>query len=471
MLTRRRSISLLRPALLGLGIGGLLVIAPSDSRSAPQPTSKPISREQLDALVKPLIDGGWCRGMVVGIVDAQGSQVYGYGVGGAKDQLPDGATVFEIGSITKAFTGILLADAVTRKEAALDDPVRKHLPAAVKTPEFEGTAITLQHLATHTSALPRLPANFQSKDPENPYADYTVQQMYDFLSGYKLTRKPGEKSDYSNLGAGLLGHVLAHRAGKSYEELLQERLCVPLGLKETRITLTPEMRSRLAPGQDADGSPAANWDLPTLAGAGALRSTGDDMIRFLKANINPPEGHLGQALRLSHEKQATVAGNTTIGLGWHRNETDGLVWHNGQTGGYHSFAGFNTERRAGVVVLANTATDLVDAVGGNLLLLQAGEAAKPPKLRPTVKLAPPALDAYAGDYTLAPTAILKVFRKGDRLMAQLTGQPAFGIYPEAENRFYYRIVDAQLTFDRNGEGKVTGLTLHQNGQNLKAPRK
>ncbi|MGV3723770.1 MAG: serine hydrolase [Actinomycetota bacterium] len=471
MLNRRRCSSLLHPTLLGLGMGVFLVSAPSDSHSAPQPTSKPISREQIDALVKPLIDGGWCRGMVVGVVDAQGSQVYGYGVGNAKDQPPDGAAVFEIGSITKAFTGILLADAVTRKEAALNDPVRKHLPATVNVPEFEGTAITLQHLATHTSALSRLPSNFQPKDPENPYADYSVQQMYDFLSGYKLTRKPGEKSDYSNLGAGLLGHALAHRAGKTYEELLLERLCEPLGLKETRITLTPELRSRLVPGHDADGSPAANWDLPTLAGAGALRSTAHDMVRFLKANIDAPKGPLGEALRLSHEKQATVGGNTTIGLGWHRNEKDGVVWHNGQTGGYHSFAGFNAAHRAGVVVLANTATDLVDAVGGNLLLLQAGEAAKPPKLRPTVKLLPPALNAYAGEYALAPTAILKVFRKGDRLMAQLTGQPAFGIYPEAENRFYYRIVDAQLTFDRDGDGKVTGLTLHQNGQNLKAPRK
>jgi CubicO group peptidase (beta-lactamase class C family) len=453
------------------GIGGLLVSLVAAIGSAAPPDATTVSREQIDVLVKPLIDGGWCQGLVVGVVDPMGSRVYGYGAGATKDQAPDGRTVFEIGSVSKAFTGILLADAVTRKEVALGDPLQKRLPPQVKVPEFEGTPITLLHLATHASALPGMPGNFQPRDPRNPYADYSVQQMYDFVSGFRLTRKPGEKSEYSNLGTGLLGHALALRAGKSYEGLLRERVCDPLELHETRITLTPELRARLAPGHDLDGVPAANWDLPTLAGAGALRSTGDDMLRFLRANIDPPKTPLGDALRLSHRKQMTVAGDTAIGLGWHRNEKEGVVWHNGETGGYHSFAAFHPDRRAGVVVLSNTATGLVDAVGGQVLRLQAGETPKPLTLRPTIKLAEEALDAYAGEYALAPTAVLKVARQGNRLTAQLTGQPAFRIYPEAENRFYYRVVDAQLFFDRDGDGKVTGLTLHQNGQKLKAPRK
>lgn len=471
MQTRRVPVTAGRLGAVALSVGTLLAVAPSVSRSADTTSAKSVAQNQVDAIVQPLTGAGWCQGMVVGIIGPGGTQVYGYGSTSDKGKRPDGRTVFEIGSITKVFTGILLADAVRRKEVALEDAVQKYVPAKVKVPDFNGKPITLLHLTTHTSALPRMPGNFQPKDAENPFADYTVQQMYDFISGYKLTREPGEKSDYSNLGVGLLGHALARKAGKSYEELLVERLSRPLGLAETRITLTPAMRARLATPHDADGKPTKNWDLPTLAGAGALRSTVNDMLRFLKSNIDAPKGPLGETLRLSHQKRVVVGGPTTMGMGWHRNEQTGNVWHNGQTGGYHSFMGFNPARRAGVVVLANTATGLVDAVGGNVLLIQAGERAKPLGVRPTIKLRATALEAFVGTYELAPGVVLKITRKDDQLMAQLTGQPAFRIYPQSDSRFYYRVVDAQLTFDRDSKKKITGLTLHQNGQAAKAPRK
>lgn len=430
-----------------------------------------VTREQVDALVKPLIDGHWCQGMVVSVVGPDAAPVYAYGTADKPMVKLDGRTVFEIGSITKAFTGILLAEMVGRGEVALNDPAEKYLPAGTKLPKWENEPITLLHLSTHTSGLPRMPNNFRPANPANPYADYTVQNMLDFLAAHKLARKPGEKSDYSNLGTGLLGHVLARRAGKTYEELLLQRVCKPLGLEETRITLTASQRERLAAGHTSDGGTAGNWDLPTFAGAGALRSTVDDMIRFVRANIEPPKGPLGDALRLSHEKRFPVDGNTTMGLGWHRNERDGIVWHNGQTGGYHSFAAAIPGRRCGVVVLSNTATELVDAVGGNLLRIQVGDAPNPPKLRPTLQLDAKTLDAYVGQYTLAPGAVLTVARNGDHLTAQLTGQDAFRIYGEAKDRFYYRIVEAQLTFERDDQNKIKGLTLHQNGRDLKAPRK
>jgi CubicO group peptidase (beta-lactamase class C family) len=429
-----------------------------------------VTKEQVEALVRPVVDGDWCAGMVVAVVDAQGTRYYGFGSSGAGTAAPDERTLFEIGSITKAFTGLLLADAVTRQEVRLDDPVAKWLPDAVKVPAFEGTPITLLNLSTHTAALPRLPSNLQPKDPLNPYADYTVPQMYDFLSGYQLTRKPGGKSDYSNLGTGLLGHVLARRAGKSYEELLIDRICGPLGLADTRIALSAEQRGRLARGHDSDGEPAANWDLPTLAGAGAVRSSAADMARFLRANLDPTGSPLAEALRLSHKPQFGVEGDTSIGLGWHLNTRAKSVWHNGQTGGYHSFAGFLPERKAGVVVLANSASDLVDAVGANVLRIQEGLTPVPPKLRPTLKLEAKALEPYVGRYTLAPGAVLTVTRTATQLRAQLTGQPAFKIYPETETGFYYRVVDAQLTFEKEQDGKSAAVTLHQNGQTIKAPR-
>lgn len=463
------------PAALGLAVVLGAVGACTRAEEKPLKDAVEIKREQADALVEPLIRGNWCQGIVVGVVDPGGTRFFAYGSTGHPAQPPDERTVFEIGSVTKAFTGILLADAVVRKEVAFRDAIGKYLPEEVKAPAYGETPISLLDLATHTSALPRLPDNLQPKDPANPYGDYTVRQLHDFLSRTKLPRKPGEKSDYSNLGTGLLGHLLARRAGVSYEELLINRLCTPLALSETRITLTPEMRKRFARGHNADGEPVPAWDLPTLAGAGAIRSSAADMTRFLTANLKPGKTPLAEALRLSRQPHFRVDETTSMGLGWHLNSGAGTVWHNGQTGGFHSFAAFLPMRQCGVVVLANTATSLIDEVGSGLLALQRGVSPRPIKLPPTLALDPKTLDAYTGAYQFIPGVVLTVTRKDQQLRAQLTGQPAFHIYPEAENRFHLRIVDAQLTFERDKSGrdksgKVTAVVLHQNGRDQRAPK-
>jgi len=209
-------------------------------------------------------------GIVVGLIDGSGKRVVSYGKGAAGDSKPlDGDTVFEIGSITKAFTGLLLADMSLRGEVSLDDAAQKYLPEGAKMPERNGHAITLRHLSMHHSALPRLPGNLKPADPANPYADYGPAQLYEFLAGHTLRRDPGASYEYSNLGAGLLGHLLARRAGKSYEDVLRERIIDPLGMRDTRITLTDAMKSRLAQGHGPQLEPVKNWDLDALAGAGA----------------------------------------------------------------------------------------------------------------------------------------------------------------------------------------------------------
>jgi CubicO group peptidase (beta-lactamase class C family) len=246
-------------------------------------------KSKVDALVQPLLQSGIPVGFVVGIVEGGKSCIFGYGkLSRDADKTPEGNSVFEIGSVTKVFTGLLLADMVERKLVALEDPVQKFVPENVRVPQCDGRAITLLDLATHTSGLPRLPGNFAlsaAKDPANPYADYSVDQLYEFLSQHSLSRKPGTQFEYSNLGVGLLGHALARGADTSYEKLLLERICAPLGMQDTRITLSEDQRSRLVQGHGPRGRPVANWDIPTLAGAGALRSTVNDMLIFLKANL------------------------------------------------------------------------------------------------------------------------------------------------------------------------------------------
>src|SRR6185369_7618589 len=197
-------------------------------------------------------------GIVVGLVDEKGTRVITYGKANQDgNRALDGNTVFEIGSVTKVFTATLLADMVERGEVSLNDPISKYLPKTVKTPTRDGKEITLLDLATQTSGLPRLPANFAPKDPGNPYADYSVDQLYAFLSSYTLTRGIGEKYEYSNLGVGLLGHILSLRAGTDYEALVRKRICQPLKMEDTGITLTPGMKTRLTTGHNPMLKPVA----------------------------------------------------------------------------------------------------------------------------------------------------------------------------------------------------------------------
>jgi CubicO group peptidase (beta-lactamase class C family) len=414
-------------------------------------------------------------GIVVGLIDAQGRRIVAYGSLDKGDSRPlNGDTVIEIGSATKVFTSLLLADMVQRGEVALEDPVAKYLPAGVRVPERGGRLITLVDLSTHTSGLPRMPSNFQPKDPANPYADYTEEQLYQFLSSYQLTRDIGSQFEYSNLGGGLLGLALARRAGMSYEALVHARITGPLGMSSTAITLTPEMKARLAVGHNDKLDATANWDIPTLAGAGALRSSASDLLTFLAANLGYVKSPLAAAMAsmLAVRRPMAAPGRGEIGLGWliikpFDNE---IVWHNGGTGGYRSFVGFEPKTGVGVAVLSNTFTPAgIDDIGMHLLDSRL-PLLPPPKEHKEIAVNPKLFDGYVGQYQLAPNFILTITREGDNLFAQATGQPKFQIFPESERDFFYKVVDAQITFETDNTGRATGLVLHQNGANVPGKR-
>ena len=202
-------------------VGVLSLMAQSSTKSA-----FPTDAQIRDPLVERIDKQQQSVGIVVGVIDSTGRRTISYGKFDTGDnRAVDGNTIFEIGSVTKVFTSLLLADMVQRGEVALTDSVAKYLPAGVKMPERNGRQITLEDLATHTSGLPRLPTNLSPKDAANPYADYSVEQLYQFLSGYQLTRDIGSQYEYSNLGGGLLGHVLARRAGMDYEKFVRSRIC------------------------------------------------------------------------------------------------------------------------------------------------------------------------------------------------------------------------------------------------------
>jgi serine-type D-Ala-D-Ala carboxypeptidase/endopeptidase len=324
-----------------------------------------LSEEAIHAILVRRIDlGHQSTGIVAVVSDKAGNRLFTYGRPDTPDNRPlDGETVFEIGSITKVLTALLLTDMVTHGEIAFGDPAAEYLPTSVRVPQYNGKPITLVDLATYTSGLPPMPDNnIISKDPFNPFADYTIDQFYAFLSGYALKYEPGTYVEYSNVGFALLGHVLARRANKSYEALLIERICGPLGLDDTRITLTPRMRSRIAQGHNVNLERRPLWDLPTLAGAGAVRSTANDLVVFLEACLGQRQTPLGPALAKLLEIRRQIDRQygehaIEVELGWFISGGygDEIVWKDGGSGGFGAFIGFSPGVRRGSIVLSNAA--------------------------------------------------------------------------------------------------------------------
>ena len=268
--------------------------------------------------------------------------------------------------MTKIFTATLLADMVGRGEVALEDPVAKYLSAEVRVPQRGGKRITLLDLSTHTSGLPRLPSNLAPKDSNNPYADYSVGQLWEFLSGYELKRDIGAQFEYSNLGVGLLGQALARRAGMDYEALVRARITGPLKMKSTSIALSSEMKARMATGYSGTRQPVSNWDLPTLAGAGALRSDVNDMLTFVAGHVGMAESPLSPAMAAMTTLRRPAGQIGEVALGWMVALRGGkeIFWHNGGTGGFRSFIGYDPKARVGVVLLSNMSTaEGVDDIG------------------------------------------------------------------------------------------------------------
>jgi len=542
--------------------------------------------KEIDKNIELRIENGFNTGIVVGIIDANGTDYYSYGVKSMKTNEPvDENSIFEIGSISKTFTGILLADMVLKDKMKLDDPLQKYLPEGITAPTRNGESIKLINIANHTSSLPRMPSNFSPANPANPFADYSEKQLYEFLEGYELPRDIGSQYEYSNYAMGLLGHILASENNLSYKELLAKVITEPLGLKNTGITLSANMKTNLAIGHSG-GEEVENWDLTTLAGAGAIRSDAVDMLRYLAVNMGVEKSGLYPAMQLSHKNSRKEGEDPIIGLGWHTMVIDDteIIWHNGGTGGYRTFAGFVKGSDKGVVVLSNSNAG-VDDIGIHILHpesklneikpsiatkikqvideegLEAGsktysdlkknkanefifgenelnrlgnqylnnqevekalgvfklnvgaypkssnvhgnyanalmkngdkESAienfkKSVELNPAnpkaieklkelgvdiadvineIKVDEAILETYVGKYELAPSFIITVTREGTQLMTQATGQQKLPVFPKSENEFYLKVVDAQLTFNKNDEGTIESLTLHQNGRNM-----
>lgn len=409
------------------------------------------------------IEEGLTPGIALAIIDSSGIQYFSFGKTARFGKKVDENTIYEIGSISKVFTGILLAQQVLDGELKLEDGINNYLPENIKVPVMGEKEITFGSLTDHTSGLPRMPGNFNPADPGNPFADYTVDQMYQFISNYHPVRAVGSEFEYSNLAMGLLGHLLAMNKGITYEELMIKTIALPLDMNDTGIKLTQRMKENLAPGHNGRRV-VDNWDIPTLAGAGAIRSSTSDMAKFVSANLGYMNSSLMEAMELSHQIRHDMAGDRSIAMAWHimKGDKGNIICHGGATGGYRTFIGFVKETGKGVVLLTNS-SEGADDIGYYLL----GSGSALAKFKSDAADIPRSiLDQYVGLYELRHDLKIYVSREGKQLYGQATGQDRFGLYPENDTLFYLTVVDATITFHLKND-TVTGLTMFQGGGEMR----
>jgi D-alanyl-D-alanine-carboxypeptidase/D-alanyl-D-alanine-endopeptidase len=368
---------------------------------------------------------------------------------------------FEIGSITKGFTGVLLAEMIERGEVTLDDPLQKFLPPGAAAPHFDSRQITLRDLVTHTSELPSLPPRLRPRQMSNPSAEADSDVVHGSLADIRLSRAPGVRYRYSNWGFMLLSDALGRRAGKPYDELLRERVLAPLGMSETLVG----DNSGLLPGHTASGRRTPPWDIPApYGGAGAIRSTPADMAEFARALLGdvPPETPetLRRALDIAQRKLHEANRNVAVAMGWHliRQGDREYIAHNGGTGGFSSAFVIDPQDRIAAIVLADTAGGFDDLA---FRMVNPGAPLATP--RRAVALDVATAQAIVGRYELRPEFMLEITLVDGRLYSQVTGQPRFELLQDSHGDYYPTEFDALLRFTREGEGKASGVSLFQGG--------
>lgn len=387
------------PALYPLVLrrGGDVVSLPDSPRAAPPPA---VWRLPDDAAIRAILARRIDTerrgvGIAVGVISPAGRRVVTYGALDAAGRPVDGDTLFEIGSVTKTFTALVLQDMALRGEVGLDDPVSKYLPPGTRVPSFEGREITLRQLATHTSGLPANLPSPGAKRAEEVFAHTTEDDLFRFLAAYTLTRAPGSQWDYSNLGVGLLGVALSHRAGVDLETLIRQRITGPLGMTSTAMTVPAASQARLATGHDPYLRPTAPIAIgPGVAAAGLIRSSATDMLKLLAAETGNAASPLKPAMdAMLAEDRPGMPGGFRQALGWMILDLPSgrIVNHSGGTFGQRAFAAFNPKTRTGVVVLTNAeGTTGADDIGLNLI------GGVPIRPLPPAPLAPAARGARAG---------------------------------------------------------------------------
>jgi D-alanyl-D-alanine-carboxypeptidase/D-alanyl-D-alanine-endopeptidase len=420
-------------------------------------------QSDLDAIILPQIQHGDLKTVIVGISDNGKHTFYKYGA-------VDERSIFEIGSVTKTFTGITLGELSARGALGLNDPLARYFPVLAGK---DAGKITLLELSTHTSGLPRLADNWMTVTPfdiGNPYASYNLADLLTYLSSAQLPPPPSEfdEKNYSNVGVGTLGAALTIADHVTdYSALVTREVTAPLGLQDTVVNLTDEQKARFVPGYTEAFTPAEPWDFNILAGAGGLRSTVSDLLSYADANINPPDSDLGRGMVLSHALQKEGTGQWAIGLNWmiQQNATNGdpQIWHNGGTGGYSSFVAFQAKAKRAVVYLSDS--------GFPPQCLDAYLMHVPCQVSFGFALSAQALSKVIGDYQSAVQGVdLEIERIANGYLIAKSEGEEFRVTADSATSFEILSLGAKFDLELDPSGQIIGMTFTQEGQQVELTR-
>ncbi len=455
------------------------VVTPEPDAGYVIPPDEQARLDTVKAWADLLVSEEWTPGIAVAIVRPHADHfvIRGTLTEAGDTQQVDAQTLFEVGSVSKTFTSTLLAQLVVEGAVTLQSPAEALLPDGYSFPKGAGgEEVTLEHLATHRSGLPREPEALRTADPGQPYGNATEDELFAHLGTTALASQPGTQWAYSNLGAGVLGHLVTRAASRSsYELLLTERVLLPLGM--TRTYVSPAPTANVATGYSESGEvPPINFSI--LHGAGAITSSASDLAKYVRAQWDAMEGRddalpagFGDPLRLSHLRHAaTPVAGYDMGLGWFRGWTNSaqlpsatnVVSHGGVTHGFRAMALISPDDDLGLVILTNSTTVPDEALASSVVRLWRGE--NPTfTLRPTLSVPEDTLERYVGRYRMSNGFGLDVTREAARLYVRGTGQPRLRVYAHELNAFHSRVVDASFVFNEDAGGEITSLTLHQNG--------
>ena len=471
-----------RLGIVALGALGMSLMATSASHAA-QADTRPVSCSQctttiedreLEKLVRFRVEKQRrAMSAVVGVIRPSGRSIIAYqSKRGTQAVEPGGDTIFEIASLTKIFTALLLADAVSDGDVRLDDPLSAYVPAGVSVPQFSGRTITLADLATHTSGLPLRPNNLNAApDAPNKYAGYTLDQLYAGLPEYRLDHAPGSRFEYSNVAFALLGHALARQAGEPFADLLRRRVTAPLGLSDTRFDDDPAAANRRAQGHNMDLKPVGPTGDSALNPALALRSTANDLLKLLDlflSGAGPADLPQPARLMLTLDRPGDDA-DTRMTLGWRRTTAHGetYYWSHGSGDGSRTFMGFNPARGVAVVALADAASGAgLDDIARRVLdPMQPVDLKVVPRPR-AVELPPAAIERVLGTYRYAPGDEMAITRGVTGLIVT-AGSAQFLIQPQSRTRFFAKASpDVYLDFPGPASKPADRMVLHQSGESF-----
>lgn len=420
-------------------------------------------------------------GMIAGTISPGGRRLVAWGRWAANDtRAIDGDTVFEVGSVTKIFTTLVLADMVRRGEVALSDPVVKYLPANVHVPQRNGQAITLLDLATQASGLPFFPTDVPLADPVKAtelIAAYSVDHLYQWLGTFTLPRDIGSQWEYSNVGVALLGHALAHRAGVPYEQLIATRITGPLHMTSTALRLPA---GRIIPGHDADLRPAPAVNMPAFEPAGSLLSTTNDLLVLLSACLGDGPPPIVEDVRLMLATERRGGGFFQQAIGWWivpmGAGDPGFAFHGGQTPGYSSAMAFDARLQLGVVVLSNSTNDSGD-IAWHLMRptfpLVTSDALKARTAKAVSEVQVPAavLDHYVGRYQPTTGGAFTIARRGAGIVLISDDTPAeVTLHATSDREFFMTGSDVKVSFEPGSDGQAQAVVFHFAGTDTRATR-